>query len=220
MSAARSMIDSVKAARNLDSKLTTRYAIDGHSQGGQGALFAGQIAPAYDGALVLRGVSAIAPVSNADLFAPIIPGTAGQGYLVMGLYGLNAVQPGFDPLTVLAPAGRDRVGVLQSGCLLEILDSYQSLHAAQLVQSGSLPAGVVAQLAHYDNPGQAAPSAPIFIVQGDADAEVPDFITDYLVSEQLHGYDVRYDKVSGATHDTAVVQSATTVADWIAARFG
>nr|BFE72000.1 hypothetical protein GCM10020092_053010 [Actinoplanes digitatis] len=37
---ARAMIDSVKAARNLDSTLTTQYAVDGHSQGGQGALFA------------------------------------------------------------------------------------------------------------------------------------------------------------------------------------
>ena len=66
----RSMIDSVKAARNLDSALTTKYALDGHSQGGQGALFAGQLAPSYDGALVLRGVAAIAPVSNVDLLAP------------------------------------------------------------------------------------------------------------------------------------------------------
>ena len=70
------MIDSVKAARNLDSALTTQYAIDGHSQGGQGALFAGQLAPSYDGALVLKGVAAIAPVSNADLLRPADPGHA------------------------------------------------------------------------------------------------------------------------------------------------
>ena len=55
LSEARSMIDSVKAARNLDSSLGLQYAIDGHSQGGQGALFAGEIAPSYDGPLVLRG---------------------------------------------------------------------------------------------------------------------------------------------------------------------
>jgi hypothetical protein len=42
--------------------------------GGQGAPFAGELAPSYDGALVLSGVAAIAPVSNADLLAPLIPG--------------------------------------------------------------------------------------------------------------------------------------------------
>src|SRR3954447_7609256 len=44
-SEARSMIDSVKAARELDPALSTQYAIDGHSQGGQGALFSGELAP-------------------------------------------------------------------------------------------------------------------------------------------------------------------------------
>src|SRR3954447_5979465 len=55
----RAIIDSVKAARSLDSSLTPLYAIHGHSQGGQGALFAGDLAPSYDGKLVLKGVSAI-----------------------------------------------------------------------------------------------------------------------------------------------------------------
>jgi pimeloyl-ACP methyl ester carboxylesterase len=220
-SEARSMIDSVKAARNLDRALTTQYVLDGHSQGGQGALFAGQLASSYDGALVLRGVAAIAPVSNVDLLAPLIPGTPGQGYLVMALYGLNAQDPTFDPNTVLNSPARQRTSVLQSGCLMEILDSYASLTAGQLLIGGALPQPVVNTLAHYDNPAQSAPGAPILIVQGTADEAVPYGITAGPLLDQLHAYNqpVDFVPVDGANHDGAVFATVDLVADWIAARF-
>ncbi|AEV83744.1 lipase [Actinoplanes sp. SE50] len=220
-SEARAIIDSVKAARNLDASLSTQYAIDGHSQGGQGALFASQIAPAYDGNLVLEGTSSIAPLSNADTIAPFIPGTAEQGYLVMALYGLNAVDPSVQPLTILATPAKAKVGVLYSGCLNEILASYQSLTAAQLVNNGVVPDYVLTKLAQYDNPAQSAPTAPILVVQGTADEAVPYDITAGMLIPQLQAYSqpVQFVPIQDATHDTAVIQSADLVADWITARF-
>jgi predicted esterase len=220
-SEARAMIDSVKAARRLDGDLSNQYAVDGHSQGGQGALFAGELAPAYDGALSLRGVAAIAPVSNVDLLAPQIPGTPGQGYLVMALYGLAAVQPSFDPRSVLAAQAQQRLPVLQSGCLLEILSAYESLQARQLLVGGALPQPVVDQLAHYANPAQVASSAPILLVQGTADTSIPYEITAGPLQDQLRRYPqpVSLVTLENETHDGAVIASATTVADWIAARF-
>jgi pimeloyl-ACP methyl ester carboxylesterase len=220
-SAARAMIDSVRVARALDPTLTDQYVLDGHSQGGQGALFAGELAPAYDGTLALRGVAAIAPVSNVELIAPYIPGTPGQGYLVMALHGLQAVEPTFDPHTALAQPAESLLPVLASGCLLEILDQYAPLAAADLVNGGSLPASVLAKLAHYDNPAQSAPSAPILIVQGTADEAVPYDITAGPLLSELNGYDqpVQFVAIQGANHDGAVFGSVTLVADWIAARF-
>ncbi|WP_213007526.1 alpha/beta fold hydrolase [Paractinoplanes toevensis] len=220
-SEARSVIDSVKAARNLDSALSTQYVIDGHSQGGQAALFASQIAPSYDGNLVLRGTATIAPVSNVDALAPIIPGTPGQGYLVMGLYGLAAVDPTFNPNTVLAAQAKTKTSTLTTGCLNEILASYQDLTASQLLVGGALPASVVTKLAHYDNPAQTSPTAPILIVQGSDDEAVPQFITHDLLLPQLQAYSqpVSYVELAGASHDSAVVLSAGTVVTWIAARF-
>jgi len=221
MSEARSMIDSVKAARNLDSSLSTQYAIDGHSQGGQGALFAGQLAPSYDGSLVLRGVSAIAPVSNVDMLAPAIPGTPGQGYLVMGLYGLNAQDSTFIPNTYLAATAKQKTSVLQTGCLNEILAAYSALTADELLVGGALPDSVVTKLAGYDNPAQSAPSAPMLIVQGTADESVPYDITAGPLLAELSAYSqpVTFVPVEGADHDQAVVQTVDTVAAWIAARF-
>ena len=221
MSAARSMIDSVKAARHLDSKLTTQYVVDGHSQGGQGALFAGQLAPSYDGALVLKGVAAIAPVSNADVFAPLIPGTAGQGYLVMALYGLQAVDPTFNPNSVLAAPAQQKAAVLQSGCLYQILDAYAPLTAEQLLVGGELPGTVLTKLADYANPARTASSAPILLVQGTDDEAVPYFLTADILLPQLQQYPqpVTFVPISGANHDGAVFSTTTQVADWIATRF-
>ena len=220
LSEARSMIDAVRAARKLDGSLSLQYAIDGHSQGGQGALFAGEIAPAYDGTLQLRGVSAIAPVSNADLFAPLVPGTPANGYLVMGLYGLQAVDSTVSASALLADAAEDRTAVLETGCLYEILNAYASLSARELLVGGALPDSVVTKLAHYDNPAQQAPSAPILLVQGTADEAVPYDITLVLL-DQLNAYDqpVQFVPVEGATHDSAVIDTAAQVATWLAGRF-
>ena len=216
----RAIIDSVKAARHLDPALSAQYAVDGHSQGGQGALFANQLAPAYDGELVLRGTASIAPVSNVDQLAPLIPGTPGQGYLVMGLYGLNAVDPAYRPDSVLNAPARAKLDVLRTGCLNEVLAAYAELTAGQLLIGGRLPADWVTALAEYDNPGRTAPSAPVFIVQGTADDAVPSMITDGLVQALTEQYGpVRYDVLPGETHDGAVFASTGTVADWIAARF-
>lgn len=220
-SEARSLIDSVKAARNLDPSLQADYAIDGHSQGGQGALFANQMATAYDGSLVLKGSASIAPVSNVDVLAPLIPGTPGQGYLVMGVYGLSAVDSSFSPNSVLNAPAEHLTSVLQTGCLNEILAAYSSLTAGQLLVGGKLPDPIVAELAHFDNPAQSAPTAPILIVQGTADEAVPAVITaNYLLPELGTTQPVQYVSIDGATHDSAVVDSAGQVADWIAARFG
>jgi pimeloyl-ACP methyl ester carboxylesterase len=220
-SEARSMIDSAKAARNLDSTLSTSYVLDGHSQGGQAALFGGQLAPSYDGSLVLRGVATVAPVSNVDVLAPQIPGTPGQGYLVMALYGLNAQEPTFNANSVLAPPAKQKTSVLQTGCLNEILAAYAPLTAEQLLVGGVLPQAVVTKLAYYDNPAQSAPSAPILIVQGTADEAVPYDVTAGPLLDELHAYSqpVDFVTVTGASHDGAVFATVDVVANWIAARF-
>jgi pimeloyl-ACP methyl ester carboxylesterase len=219
-STARTMIDSVKAARNLDPALSTQYVLDGHSQGGQGALFAGELAPSYDGALVLKGVAAIAPVSNVDLIAPSIPGTANQGYLVMGLYGLAVVDRTFRPSSVLTTAALEKASVLQSGCLYDILAAYRNFTAAELVKNGVVPEDVVAKLGRWDNPAQSPSSAPILIVQGTADEAVPYEVTVVLV-RQLRAYaqPVRAVPIEGADHEQAVFASTVLVADWITTRF-
>jgi pimeloyl-ACP methyl ester carboxylesterase len=217
----RSIIDSVKAARYLDGALSTQYAVDGHSQGGQGALFAGELAPSYDGNLVLKGVSAIAPVSNADLFAPLIPGTPGQGYLVMALFGLQTVDTTFSATSPLATPAKGRTAVLAAGCLNEILAAYKPLTADQLLVGGALSSSLVNELVHFVNPAQQPSSAPILLVQGTADEAVPYDITAGALLPELQAYSqpVQFVPVQGADHDGAVTATTALVANWIQSQF-
>lgn len=64
---ARNVLDATLAARELEGvELSTGTVIWGHSQGGQGALWSGQLAADYAPELTVHGVAAFAPA--ADLF--------------------------------------------------------------------------------------------------------------------------------------------------------
>jgi pimeloyl-ACP methyl ester carboxylesterase len=219
----RALIDSVKAARNLDSRLSTQYVVDGYSQGGQASLFAGELAPSYDGALALRGVVATAPVSNVDILAPAIPALDNRGYLVMALAGLATVEPSVRPAELLAQPARDLLPVLRTGCLNEILAAYDPLdRPTDFLQGGTLPQWVVDKMAQWDNPAQSRPSAPILLIQGTADEAVPEFVTEEYLLPELTAYPgalVEYKEYEGATHEGAVIQSVPFVDRWIAAQF-
>jgi dipeptidyl aminopeptidase/acylaminoacyl peptidase len=90
-----------------------------------------------------------------------------------------------------------------------------------LLVGGALPEPVLAKLAHYVNPAQTAPTAPVLLVQGTDDEAVPYFLTADVLVGQLQAYQtqtVDFVPVSGANHDGAVFSTTTQVADWIATR--
>lgn len=217
---ARSIIDSVRAARKLNSDLTNKWVVSGHSQGGQAALFTGEIAGSYGNGLQLKGVVAMAPASNLDTIAQGIVGTPGQGLLVAGLLGLAAANTGVDPNTLLAQPAKDRLDVFETGCYYEILDAYASLTPAELLVDGILPQAIVDLFAQYGNPAQQASTAPILVTHGTADPVVPVEIT-YLLQAQACAYTapVFLQTVEGADHEGAVLQTLNDVAAYIQARF-
>ncbi|MFC5338745.1 lipase family protein [Leucobacter denitrificans] len=64
---ARNVLDATRAAHELaDVTLADRTVVWGHSQGGQGALWTGQIADAYAPEITIEGIAAFAPA--ADLY--------------------------------------------------------------------------------------------------------------------------------------------------------
>jgi hypothetical protein len=68
LSAGRAVLDSVRAARQVPgAEASTRFALWGHSQGGQAVLFAGQIAARYAPGLSLVGIAAAAPATHLGL---------------------------------------------------------------------------------------------------------------------------------------------------------
>jgi predicted esterase len=213
----RSIIDSVRAARRLDPALSAKWVASGHSQGGQAAIFASELADAYGAGLHLRGTVGLAPASNLDLITPALAGTPLQGYLVMALYGLSAVDPSVQPEAILARPALDRV--IETGCFGEVHAAYADLAADQLLLGGELPDGVVAKFA-ASNPGQVAGDSPVLLVEGSDDDTIPLDLTRYFHS-QLCAFEqpVALAEYPGRGHVGVLAGSESDVIDYIAARF-
>jgi pimeloyl-ACP methyl ester carboxylesterase len=220
-SEARAVIDSVRAARRLNTSLSNVWVVAGHSEGGQAALFAGEIADTYGTGLQLKGVVAIAPVSNLDLIGPALVGTPLQGYLAMAVYGLAAVDPTVDPQAILAQPALDLAGVLDTGCFNEIMAAYAPLTADQMVVGGALPDSLVADSAARGNPAQQPNTAPVFLVQGGADQTIPPDLTGLLQLEEcaVNTVATQLTIYPDQDHDPVLYASQTDVANYITARF-
>jgi len=211
----RAIIDSVRAARLLDQSLSDDWVAIGHSQGGQGALFAGEQAQEYGRGLQLRGVVGMAAASNLDQLAEAIVGTPGQGYLVMALSGLAAVDPTVNPEQLLAPPALSRIGVLETGCFLDIIGGFADLTAEELLVGGALPPQTAAKFA-ISNPGQRRGGAPVLLLHGEADETVPPFVADDLLNAYCTtGTLASVQKYPDATHDTILIDSSADALDWI-----
>lgn len=83
----RSMLDIVRAAAALpEANSSKQFAAYGHSEGGQAALFAGQLAPRYTPELKLTAVAAMAPSGELDQIFRETHGTV-SGALLGGFLG-------------------------------------------------------------------------------------------------------------------------------------
>src|SRR5690606_10238337 len=93
-SEARSVVDSVRAARQIEGLgASDQVVVWGHSQGGHAALHTGQLWEQLAPELELLGVAAGAPPSQFDLLAEFLRGSPFQGYIVMVAAGLAAAYP-------------------------------------------------------------------------------------------------------------------------------
>ncbi len=217
---ARSVIDSVRAARNLDHSLTANWVASGQSQGGQASLFAGELSSTYGGGLNLAGVVSLSPASHEEQLVPAILTSQGKGYLVMALVGLAAADPSVSVNTILAQPAIDLLPVLDSGCFNEIFSAYHNLTPSQTVVGGTVPAAIVNELAQLGDPGQQAPNAPVLLVQGTADTTVPKSLTaDQQRIECSYGGAVDMELFPGATHDNISTVSTGLVSSYINDRF-
>jgi pimeloyl-ACP methyl ester carboxylesterase len=216
----RAVIDSVRAARNLNGSLSNVWIVAGHSQGGQAALFAGEIADTYGMGLQLKGVVAIAPISNLDIIAPSIPGTPAQGYLAFAIYGLAAVDPTVHPEEILAQPALDLAGTLDTGCFNEVMAAYAPLTADEMLIGGVLPDSLIAKAAR-NNPAQQPNNAPVFLVQGTADLTVPAELTQLLLQEEcaVNTFATQLALYPGQDHDPVLYASQTDVVSYLTARF-
>ena len=100
----RSVLDAARAARHIDGAGAGRtVVVAGHSEGGQAAVFAGELARRYAPDLDVRGAAALAPAEADRLLSTTETRPDVQGLVAMAAEGLRAAFPKADVDAVLTP---------------------------------------------------------------------------------------------------------------------
>jgi pimeloyl-ACP methyl ester carboxylesterase len=222
----QAVLDAARAARNLVAGAASdSVIIFGHSQGGQAALFAGQISKSYAPDLFVVGVVAAAPVSNVSNFAPDVPGSNSDplsAYAVMALYAWSLTYGDLPLSSVFTPSAISTTAVLTQTCSDQVTDTYAGVPTDQIFLAGWKSSPAVQTHLTQNEPGLAPISAPVLVVQGTNDALIPFATTTALVNDRLcrtQHDTVDYVAFDGANHGTVVGLAEADVLQWIAARF-
>jgi pimeloyl-ACP methyl ester carboxylesterase len=221
----RDTIDIVRAARQLDPNIGTRYVVLGHSQGGHSAIFAASLGQAWAPELTLLGVVALAPASQLGPWIKSLPKQSdselGFGFAGLLIRAYASVYPDVRTEQLFVPAAapfEEQLGRLCAGELFA-QDSWGGLIPAKVFAPGADLAPLLRRIAQND-PGAARIAVPALLVQGSADDIVPAVATEVLDSQLCDSKTLlTFDEVEGANHINVIWRARTTVRDWVDDRF-
>ena len=223
----RAVLDSVRAARELaGARASRRFAVWGHSQGGQAALFTGLLAQEYAPELQIAGVAAAAPATDlATLLRDDMPTPGGKNLLAMTLWSWSRV---FDaPIDgIVDKNAMETVNALAKVCLESIVDIPPRRRAGQALQKRFLAVNDLVDVDPWrgllaDNTAGTLPAAiPVFLAQGQVDDTVPPAVTRaYMDRLCAAGSQVRLRTMPRVGHAFIARDSAAAAIDWMADRF-
>lgn len=224
-SEARSVIDSVRAARELpNTGASNRYAVWGHSQGGHAALFTGQASRRYAPELELVGTATAAPATYlVELFDA--DESTEQDLLAMAVLSWARLEN--VPLSsIVEPAAMAAFEKTATDCIESVAEFEQiskdesPLQHMQFLKVDPAKTEPWVGIMQKNTPGQAPAGAPVFIAQGTADTTVEPQITKRF-GETLCSQGVRVSFVSlpGVTHTFVARDSASAALQWMTERF-
>src|SRR6201996_4181773 len=224
VSEARAVIDSVRAARTFAGG--NRYAVWGHSQGGQAALFTGIISERYAPDLKLLGVAAAAPATDlATLMTDDLDSTGGRNLTAMTVWSWSFVY-GVAADSVVAPAVMPVIDHLAEECIESPFDILARARTAAPLAEKFLIVKNPAEIEPWhslmvrNSPGLLPRSLPVFLAQGMADGLVrPQVTLDYMKRLCAAGSRVRMLEMPDVKHGFAGAKSADAAVAWMADRF-
>lgn len=223
--AGRSVLDAVRAARQLDgAAFASETVVWGHSQGGGAALWTGIVAPTYAPDVNVIGVAALAPASDVvgliDNLGTITGGSIFAGYTVRGY--ANA----YDDIAVadyVRPVARTTFAEAAGRCLngAVLASILSSVTVGMDIFVADLAAGaLIERLA--ENIPRGPIEAPLLVAQGESDALVlPSVQAEYIASRCAAGHPVDYRTYPDLGHVALVEADSpliTDLFDWTNAR--
>ena len=222
---ARDAIDMVRAARQIDPALSTRWVVMGHSEGGHAALFAAAIAAEWAPELQLRGAVAEAPAAFVSVFIQAMTKATTPGpsfaYAALFMQAAAAADPSVRLEQILSPAAVALLPQTLDRCSEAL---YGSNSWGGVVPASAFRSGADLQpLLRVAAAGDAGPlklKVPVLILQGTDDTTVPKRSSDALDQALCaNGATVAYHVYAGLGHRAVVPAAASDATAWIAARF-
>jgi acetyl esterase/lipase len=220
-------LDSVRAAQKTPGAGAGRsFAVWGHSQGGQAALFAGILAKSYAPELHLVGVAAAAPATDLGaLLADDLDTSGGKNLTAMTLWSWSRVY-GAPMSAVVTPAAIPIINKLAGECIERVFDVLIRRGPTRALGRGFLKVKDFADkepwrsLLARNTPGTLPPGIPVFLAQGSTDNLVlPKVTLDYRNKLCRAGSAVQLDMMQGVGHAFAGRDSAEAAVKWMAGRF-
>jgi pimeloyl-ACP methyl ester carboxylesterase len=221
VSEGNSVLDSARAARHIAAAHAgSNLLLWGHSQGGQAALFAAQLAPSYSPELHLQGVAVAAPAT--DLAALLKDDIGDVSGVTIGSYAFQSFStvygptvPGTNLDTILTPAGVKATPVMAKLCLVS---GHLVLHAIAGKLLGGYLAGDPATtepwatLLQQNTPGQTPLTVPLLVAQGDTDTlVVPSTTAAFIAHECSIGTRVTALHIPKTGHGLVALRALPTV---------
>jgi pimeloyl-ACP methyl ester carboxylesterase len=221
----RNVLDAVRAARSIPSaQASTDVVLWGHSQGGQGALFAAEEASSYAPELDVEAVAVAAPAADlSGLMSAHLDDISG---VTIGSYAFTAYAEtygdsvaGAELADILTVDAQRIVPEMNELCLLSDLDRLHKIGeplVGDFTTSDPTTTEPWADLFAANSAGQAAFDAPLFVAQGLADQLIPPQVTaDFVAHELSLGIDVTFREIPGATHATIAYLAMPEVLLWL-----
>jgi pimeloyl-ACP methyl ester carboxylesterase len=227
VSEGRAVLDSVRVARLMPGVGNgNRFAVWGHSQGGQASLYTGLLAKAYAPELDLVGVAAAAPATElVTLMGDDFKTTGGKNLTAMTLWSWSRVF-GAPISKVVLPEAIPTVDRLADECIESIFDILERRRTEKPLEQHFLSVPNIAivepwkTLAVRNTPGPLPANIPLFLAQGTIDKLVrPEVTRAYFQQQCKAGGKVRMVWLPNEGHGFAGRDSANAAVDWMMARF-
>lgn len=226
-SEARAVIDAVRVAGDMPGAGSAkRFAVWGHSQGGQAALFTGAIAQTYAPELTLLGVAAAAPATDlVALMNDDINSVGGKNITAMTLWSWHRVyRAAID--NIVDPRAIPVINRLARECvegpfdLIERQRTEKPLEEHFLTVEGPAKIEPWRSLLEKNTPGILQPNIPVFLAQGTNDQIVhPDVSRNYMNKLCAAGSKVKMIILPNIGHARAAQASAFAAVDWMTDQF-
>jgi pimeloyl-ACP methyl ester carboxylesterase len=223
----RSVLDAVRAARQLDPRLSRRFVIAGHSQGGHAALFAADLAPRWVPDLRLRGTVALAPASHLGLQFELTrslsnPGGGLGSFVALGLRAADVVAPQLKVPQLLTDRARGLYPQTLRRCYdrLQMADSFGGVPLNEFLR-GDVALDPLFDVISAQDPERLTLKGRVRVLQGTADGTVlANFTTQLVEDYRERDTKVAYTTYDGVSHAGVIEAAGADATRWIRRRLG